>query len=297
MKVEVLLATYNGERYIEEQLNSLLNQTYKDFTILIGEDCSTDSTLVILESYKKQYPNKIKILNNEIQRGHCYNFLNLLKETTGDYIFFCDQDDIWEKNKIELTLEKIKKIEVENFNIPILIHTDQVIIDEKGKILSDSSTVYFRKIIEFSSVEEIAFRGGLHGCTMLLNKKMLQLLKKIKIWECQKLVYHDWSIAIIAFMKGKVFYLDEKTMRYRIHQKNASIRKYNIMEKLNLKKLKENTHKIFSQYYSIKKIFEKQNNEEYKNLKYVERLEVNYQIGSWKFERNFLKKIIKLLVV
>lgn len=297
MKVEILLATYNGEKYIKEQIDSLLSQTYKEFSILIGEDCSTDSTKKILENYKKQYPNKIKIINNKIQKGHCYNFLNLLKATKGEYVFFCDQDDIWEKDKVELTLFEMGKYEIKNPKTPILIHTDQVVVNEDKEILSTSSTIYFKKIINFLSVEEIAFRGGLHGCTMLLNKEMIQLLKNIKIWECKNLSYHDWSIAIIAFMKGKIFYLEKITMRYRIHKQNASIREHKIKEKLNLKRVKENSHKVFKQYYSIVGMFNNQKRIEYEKLKYVKRLKINYQFGSWKFEKNFLKKIIKLVVI
>ena len=296
MNIEILMATYNGEKYIKKQIDSILNQTVDSIKLIIQDDNSTDQTLSILKQYEMIYPNKIKVKINSVTKGHCYNFLSLIEKSKADYIFFFYQDDIWEKNKVEVTLKEMFKYEEMDKNNPIVIHTDQIIIDEKEKIIADSSTEYFKKIIKFINFDEISFRGGVHGCTMLLNKKMIKLLKKIKIWECKNLLYHDWSIAMIAYKKGKIYYLDKKTMKYRIHQNNISLKKErNFFCKL--KKVKSNNNDVFNQYYSILGLLNENKKINFRKLSYLQKFAINYSKGNWRFEKNFFKKIIKLVMV
>lgn len=296
MNIEILMATYNGEKYIKEQIDSILNQTLSNIKIIIQDDVSTDQTLSILREYERIYPNKIKVKRNLLTKGHCYNFLSLLEESEADYVFFCDQDDIWEKDKVEVTLKEIQNYEKLNKHTPIIIHTDQMIINENGNIVSESSTEYFQKIINFINFDEISFRGGLHGCTMLLNKQMISFLKKIKIWECKDLIYHDWSIAMIAYQKGNIYYLDRKTMKYRIHMNNASLKKEKNLF-FQIKKIKNNNNAIFNQYYTILSLVNENKKINFKSLNYLKKLSINYRKGNWKFEKNYLKKIIKLLLI
>lgn len=296
MNIVILMTTYNGEEYVEEQLKSLFNQTINNFKVIISDDDSSDRTLEIITKLKKIYHHQIEIRINKPRKGHCYNFLSLLNGCDADYIFFCDQDDIWEKDKIESTLKEMKKYEKIEKEKPIVLHTDQTIINYKGEIISDSSTKYFKKIINFSNLDEIAFRGGIHGCTMLLNKQMIELLKKIKIWECKNLIYHDWSIAIIAYDKGKLYYKNDKTMKYRVHNQNASLEKKQGLL-LQLKKVKENNRKIYKQYDSILNLLNKDKKIEIEKLVYYKRVLINFKIGSWRYGDNLLKKIIRILFI
>lgn len=297
--IDILLTTYNGEKFLRVQLDSLFNQTYQNFKILICDDKSTDKTKEILQSYKNKYFDKIEIIEAEKKLGHCYNFLNLISYSKSEYIMFCDQDDIWLPNKIELSLKEIKKYDYKNK--PLLLHTEQLIIDELGKIINESSTKYFDKIIDFKSVEQVAFRGGLHGCTMMLNKKLLNYLKKEKIWKLEGMVYHDWSIAIIAKIVGEILYLEIPTMKYRIHGNNASLNnsKKEIFTLIkNSRERKINRQKIFNQYYCLKTLCtEYEEIIKFKEKKYIERIILNLKLGDWKFEKNYLKKILKIIEV
>ena len=114
--IDILLSTYNGERYLKEQLDSLLGQTYKEFRILIRDDCSNDNTRSILESYKNKNEEKINLFFED-NIGPKKSFLNLLKKSNSDYIMFCDQDDIWDQNKLQIMYDVIKT----RNNVPTLL--------------------------------------------------------------------------------------------------------------------------------------------------------------------------------
>src|SRR4051812_27217503 len=108
--ITILLATYNGEQYIEEQLQSLFNQTYTNWRLIIRDDCSTDNTPAVIHEYQHQHSDKIVILPNDgMNLGSILNFNALLTFARGaDYIMFCDQDDKWEKDKIAITFSKLR---------------------------------------------------------------------------------------------------------------------------------------------------------------------------------------------
>ena len=125
----------HSEKYISEQLQSIINQTYKDFHLYICDDVSTDSTSNILSEYKLQYNNTISILKNETNKGAKYNFSNLFQNSQADYVMFSDHDDVWLNNKIEVTYNKM--IELENTyskDTPILVFTDKFVTDDKLNI-------------------------------------------------------------------------------------------------------------------------------------------------------------------
>ena len=110
MKIGVLIATYNGEKFIKEQLDSIINQTTPVNEIIISDDGSTDGTLEIILEYIDKYDKiGIKLVNNTVQHGVAYNFENAFRNSTADFLFFCDQDDVWIENKVEVFIEAEKK--------------------------------------------------------------------------------------------------------------------------------------------------------------------------------------------
>ena len=116
LSLAILMATYNGEEFIREQINSILNQTYKNWKLIIHDDGSTDNTVDIIKEYTKKYPNKIILIEDNIKcNGAKENFSHLIKiaykNFNFDYILFSDQDDIWLPNKIEVSLSKIQEME------------------------------------------------------------------------------------------------------------------------------------------------------------------------------------------
>ena len=233
-KVEILLATYNGAQYLREQLESIVNQDYDSWVVRACDDASTDITYDILKGYQEKYPDKFILTKNERGFGSAKkNFMNLIKNSTGDYVMCCDQDDVWLSNKISLTLQKMK--ESEQGEMPVLVHTDLNVVDANLNVLSESFFEHsnFRKEFELN---EILIQNFVTGCTMMMNKPMVTLMSRVE--DCDKILMHDWVASILATSVGKVAFVDTPTMLYRQHAVNSvGAKKYGLA--LFLSKLKE----------------------------------------------------------
>lgn len=217
--VDILMATFNGELYIEEQINSIINQTYKDWTLYIRDDGSNDDTIKIINRYTIQYPEKIILLDDKNKGlGAKLNFSELMKKSNSKYCMFADQDDVWLNNKIEITLKKMKEVEsINGRNIPILVHTNLKVVDENLDIINDSFWKYENLNPEKNSINNIIVQNNITGCTMLMNKKLVELSKNIP----KEAIMHDWWIGMIAASFGKIEFVNECTMLYRQHGKNT----------------------------------------------------------------------------
>ena len=216
------MATYNGEKYLQEQIDSLLNQTYQNWVLWIHDDNSNDKTVEIIEKYQNNYPNKIRFIHDNISTGGAKeNFTYLLNKIDNnfDYIMFCDQDDVWLENKIEITLEKMREIEKSNIDKPVLIHTDLVVVDEKLNVIADSMFQYQKlSLNNQKNIKLIAMENIVTGCTMMLNKKLALLGKNIP----NEAIMHDWWIAIITLKEnGIIGFINETTILYRQHALNT----------------------------------------------------------------------------
>ena len=216
-KVEILLATYNGEQYLREQLDSILKQDYDNWIVRAADDASTDHTYQILEEYRERYPHKFIVEKNQKGFGCAKkNFMNLIKNSSCDYVMCCDQDDVWLPNKISLTLQEMKKKEQEG--MPVLVHTDLKVVDSKLQVLSESFFNHsnFRKEFELN---EILIQNFVTGCTTMMNRKLADLMSQID--DCDKILMHDWVAAVLATAVGKVGFVDTPTMLYRQHAINS----------------------------------------------------------------------------
>ena len=217
MTIEILLATYNGECYLREQLNSILNQDYTDWIIRACDDASTDHTYEILLEYKKKFPDKFIIEKRQTGFGSAkLNFAHLIKESVCDYVMCCDQDDVWLPNKISLTLQAMK--ENEKVELPILVHTDLKVVDANLNVLSDSffeHSNYNQK----PQYKDLLIQNHVTGCTMMMNRALVDLVNLQE--EYDDILMHDWLAAIVAAGFGKVTFVDCPTMLYRQHAVNS----------------------------------------------------------------------------
>ena len=226
-KVEVLLATFNGEKYISELLDSILNQTYKNIKITIHDDGSSDRTLEILRDYSKRYPEIINLIDDGISTGSAVrNFEFLLKNSSEEYIMFADQDDVWLPTKVELTLKKMLELEDKyGKDTPLLVYTDVKVVDENLNILSESLWDYAKvdgRNRTFSKCLEI---GSGQGFTIMINKKS----KELSLPFPQNAIMHDRWISLVVSALGKIEYIDIVTGLYRQHRKNvAGVQKFGI---------------------------------------------------------------------
>ena len=146
MQVDILLATYNAQRYIKEQLDSILNQSFSDWNLIVYDDGSNDDTLSIINTYVDRYPEKIKFISNNNRFGSALgSFSFLLTVSNSQYTMFCDQDDVWDKDKIEKTLKKMKELENAFGDIPLLVHTDLEVVNEDLQTI-DKSFFHYEQI-------------------------------------------------------------------------------------------------------------------------------------------------------
>jgi len=217
--VAVLLAAFNGEKYLKQQLDSILSQTYKNFKIYISDDCSSDLTPKLLEQYQKKYPQKIFYTVNKKNIGFVKNFEQLIKNCTEPYLALCDQDDIWKINKLELQMQAILQSENKHPEKTLLVHSNLQMMREDGH---DFGTPFlnYRKITLPSekSVNKIISHNGVMGCTLLFNKKLKENILPFPA----SVNLHDYWIAIVNEVIGHRITLTECLVRYRIHQSNTS---------------------------------------------------------------------------
>lgn len=225
--VTIIMATYNGELYLRAQLDSLLNQNCKDYTILIGDDASTDNTLNILKEYEETYHN-INIIQNKKQLGFVANFEKLLISCETKYIAFCDQDDIWYEDKLEKAIHCLE--ELGRDDIPLLFHSDLRVVNRGKEILFNSffkmRGYFFPK---YRSVDIMLGRSGIMGNSMVIN----QLLKDKVLPFPTALVVHDYWIALVNELFGQRVTFEKPLLDYRIHNNNSS----NSLEKITENKL------------------------------------------------------------
>lgn len=227
--ISILLATYNGERFLKQQLDSIFNQTYDNFELVISDDCSNDGTLDLLKRYKTKYKNKIKIsiTQNKKNLGYKNNFALLLQQAKGDLIALCDQDDIWHHKKLELLSRHIDGYS--------LIYSDSRLIDSEAKPLnSNLSNKLNNNFNDFNSCLNFLFDNAVSAHAMLFKKDLLHLILPLPEY-----IYFDAWIASIAASLNGVKYYKQPLVEYRQHSSNTLSRKkkkkYSLLSKIHTK--------------------------------------------------------------
>lgn len=205
-KISVCIATYNGEKYIIEQLNSILCQLNDDDEVVISDDYSTDNTLELIRSINDK---RIKIVYNNSDKGYTANFENALIYCKGDYIFLSDQDDIWEKNKVSICVNLLDRYD--------FVVSDCLIIDDEKKIINNSF-FKFRKT-SFSIAGNI-IRFGFIGCSFAFKRNVLEVA--LPFPKNRKYCTHDNWIFLVSSIFFKYKVIHSPLFYYRRHGSNTS---------------------------------------------------------------------------
>lgn len=216
MKTSVALCTYNGELFLRQQIESIINQTEKVDEIVVCDDGSTDDTISILNSYNEKFPGVFRIYQNAENLRSVRNFEKAISLCTHEVIFLSDQDDIWQPEKVE----KMKGFFTTNPNINV-VATNGYGINEEGALLDlyslwDVPAFLKEKKIEVNYFHLIAFSGNIAtGASMALRKKFVEQIMPFPVVEG---IYHDEWIALNAAAFDKFMMLKEKLFKYRIHK-------------------------------------------------------------------------------
>lgn len=211
-RIVILMSTYNGEKYLVEQLDSIRNQTFTDWQLLIRDDGSTDSTREIIRRYTEKDRRICSDINSK-NIGLVGSFFKLLKKDDFEFYMFSDQDDYWKVDKIEKSLEAISKMDNSN---PCLVHTNLEIVDENLNLISNT----MKKKPYLRTFKQLCFVNNVTGCTMIFNKKLKEKVID-SLNNTENIFVHDWWIALVASYFGEVEYLNLSTIKYRQHSNNV----------------------------------------------------------------------------
>ncbi len=218
MKVRVLLSTYNGEKFLREQLQSLADQSHNEFEVLIRDDGSQDSTRKIIENFVTK-DSRFKKFSDVQGRnlGPIQSFALLLSSSLDwDILLFCDQDDIWVREKIAKTLAVMRSHRSE---IPLAVHSDLRVCDENMRTLNPSLKRGTLALAPPSHhFPALLAQNFVTGCTLAIN----QSLAKISVPIPPEALMHDWWIALMAASQGELKFIPEALVLYRQHGENTS---------------------------------------------------------------------------
>lgn len=217
--VDLVVATYNGRRYVRQQLDSVLNQSVKDVRILIGDDGSTDGTLDLLMQHAENFSDRVELLPTQGRGGGASaNFSRLLLATDAPYVFLCDQDDVWDEGKVAVSLECMRGLEsVYGVGTPLLVHTDLRVVDQSLETLSVSFFKFQRLDAQAASLKQLLVQNMVTGCTVVVNRALLNKALPVPA----DAIMHDWWLALVAAAFGKIGFVNRATMSYRQHGANT----------------------------------------------------------------------------
>jgi glycosyltransferase involved in cell wall biosynthesis len=253
--ISICMATYNGEPFLRQQLDSILVQSNQDWRLLVRDDGSDDDTVPIVEDYASRLPDKIRLIkDNGIRLGASLNFGKLLEYADTEYIMFSDQDDVWLPNKIDLTLNAMKATERIYPDKPILVHTDLQVMDSELNTIANSLWSYQKLFPEAGDdLNRIMACNIVTGCTVMINERAKAVSVPVP---CEAIMY-DWWLALNVCRHGKIIYVSIPSILYRQHSKNRlgaqKARKINIVHFL--KKLRH-IKKLLSAHYRMLKRFD-----------------------------------------
>ncbi len=216
LPISVAMTTYNGGQFLERQIESILSQSLSPAEILVCDDQSTDNTVEILNKYMRK--GKLLYTVNEERLGLVENFKKVVSLTKGNnYIALSDQDDIWLENKLETCAKELLKIE--SVNIPSMVYSDLLVVDEDDKVVVTSFWNETRRGNYTHCIETLIFGNFVNGCTTLFNPPMRSYFSTIPN---NVPLNHDAWLALIAFTFGKVSTIKEPLVKYRQHRNNIT---------------------------------------------------------------------------
>ena len=217
--VAILMATYNGEAFLAEQLDSIISQTYEDWWLYIMDDMSCDGTRRILEEYVAR-DERVRVLPNHTKRGSMGTFGALMQAVPdADYYMFADQDDVWMADKVSVTLEKMRDTEAGMPGKPVVVHTDLTVVDSSLEVIAPSFWQYSRIAPSLlTTLEDLSVHNLATGCTMMFNRSA----RDVALPFSERAMMHDaWVTLSVIARGGTVEVVNRPTMLYRQHGHNV----------------------------------------------------------------------------
>lgn len=291
MIISVAMATYNGEKYIYEQLESINNQTRKVDEVIISDDGSADNTILICETYIKQ--NNLKnwkiVYNNNEKHGIYFNFCNAMKSCSGDYIVLCDQDDIWLPYKIEELEKIIQEKRCDSLASNYSRFKDDIELCDKQ----------LHPHIKKNGVKHISLKEFCHfynylGMTMIVNKKIIKQFLSMDLHSDYLTLSHDIILNFLAIANDQLFFYDKVLTKRRSYETSTSYtNNQNDYKKLNY--TNRYAYQMYNKYCYVK-MFEKINNCKKIDKAYMKKISNQYYVRAEYIEKkNLFKWMINIM--
>ncbi len=207
--VSIAMCSYNGERFIQEQINSILEQSYSNFELIITDDCSSDKTIEIIKNYQAN-DTRIKLYQNEVNLGFVKNFEKAISLCTGEYIALADQDDIWTKDKL--------KTFIENIGENVLIYSDALLIDEYSESMGKELVRPTNNLVSGSNNRAFLLANCVSGNTLMFKKELVQYILPIP----EDVSFHDIWIAFVASTYSSITFMEEPMTYYRRYSEQVT---------------------------------------------------------------------------
>ncbi|MGL6315419.1 glycosyltransferase family 2 protein [Vibrio sp. WXL103] len=219
IKFDVVLSTYNGESFLQEQIESILAQRESLNSLIIRDDGSSDNTLEIIESFESSHKDKIVVIRDGLGNlGVRDGFFELAKHASQEYVVFSDQDDVWEEHKLKTIRDYIEQKGLVGSESPILIHSDLTVVDQELNVLSDSFIKLAGIVPSTNNTMDILLRNSVTGCASVANKTLIDKAMRHK----SQFDLHDKCLAAIASIYNGIHYIDVPLIKYRQHDKNVT---------------------------------------------------------------------------
>lgn len=220
VRTEVLLTTYNGSRHLPALLASLAAQTVSDFTVVMQDDGSEDGTPSLLRDFSAGDPRFVFGQEQGKHLGAAGNFISLIRQSEADEVLLCDQDDIWEPEKIGRLREELRRMEqLYGPETPLMVHSDSSLISEDGILIGESFFRHQGWDPKALTLPPLLVQNNVTGCTLIMNAPLRKLVAGHA--RARDLFMHDWFIALTAASFGRIGFVDQPLTQYRQHQGNA----------------------------------------------------------------------------
>ncbi|WP_105118090.1 glycosyltransferase family 2 protein [Streptococcus suis] len=213
MKVNILMSTYNGQQFLAEQIRSIQDQTYTDWTLLVRDDGSSDKTRAVLQDFARQ-DSRIRLIDVEEQKnlGVIKSFHRLVQYEKADYYFFSDQDDVWLPDKLEVSLQEARLYPTDQ---PLMVYMDLTVVNQDLQVMTESMIRSQSHHANTELVQELT-ENTVTGGVAMINHALAEL------WSgTEDILMHDWYLALLASALGKLVFIDKPGELYRQHADNV----------------------------------------------------------------------------
>lgn len=293
MKISVVMTTYNGEKYLEQQILSILNQTLKPVEIIVCDDRSTDNTVAILEKYQQQ--QSLKYFINQERLGHVRNFKKAVSlASPGNYVALADQDDEWLPEKLEKSASLLQKFDT--VIEPCMIYTDLYLVNADGSLINPSFRNERGQHRYDLNLESLLFNNFVTGCTTLFNPELARRFSEFP----DDIPYHDAWMALVSLTFGRAQHLPESLIRYRKHSNNVSIngnvkpksRVATVLKQL-IDSIKGTSDFMHAEFYTVRKFYTLYQNQIAPDKQQIFKRFLNLQHKPYLFKKIAYRKMVR----